>query len=248
MSNILEFDGTFEGFLTLVAFSYEIRVMPERIITHADALTLFDEPLFIQTKEALATRVYHAMKQKFHPKHLRLIHLAWLYDEAPLYKELLTFIRRGFKEASELDDITQPSIKKVHDGANYTLKERHKMLGFIRFVKLDDSSFYAKITPKSNILSLLGEHFKERFNDPWIIHDTKRELALIHKDGTVQYHHVASSELPLLHQEEKHFQRLWQKFFKQVTITERTNLKLQRHFIPLFYRNVMTEFQSLDSE
>lgn len=248
MSNILEFDGSFEGFLTLVAFSYEIRVMPERIITQEDTLTLFDEPLFIQTKVDLAHRVYEAMKQKFHPKHVRLIHLAWLYDETPLYKELLTFIRLGFKEATFLDDITQPSIKKVHDASAYCLKERHKMLGFVRFMQLHDQSFYAKIAPKSNVLALLGSHFKERFNDPWIIHDTKRNLALIHKEGTLQEHHVAAVDLPCLHKDEQHFQRLWKKFFKQVAITERLNPKLQRQFIPLFYQEEMTEFQCLDSE
>ena len=243
MSNILEFDGSFEGFLSLVAFTYEIRVLPERIITPNDTLSLFDEPFVIATNEALANRVYEAIGKKFHPKHCRLITLAWCYDTPPLFIELLTFIRLGFKDPLRLDDITQPAIKAIHDAATYVHKEQHKMVGFVRFVKLQDHTFYAKIHPKSNVLALLGDHFKERFTEPWIIHDTKRKTVLIHQQGIIQSHHVAHHEEPILHKEELTFQRLWKKFFKQIAITQRTNTALQRHFVPLRYRDEMTEFQ-----
>ena len=50
--------------------------------------------------------------------------------------------------------------------------------------------------------------------------------------------------MPKLSKNEKKFQDLWKLFFKQVSIKERENKKLQQNWVPLIYRKYMSEFQS----
>ena len=120
----------------------------------------------------------------------------------------------------------------------------HKMSGFLRFEELEDSTLYAKIQTKYNVLYFLGKHFSKRLNNEnYIIHDMQRKLAFIHTKDFIGVRKVADFDLPLHSASEEKFQKLWKTFFQSVTIQSRENKKLQRQTVPLLYRTYMSEFE-----
>ena len=60
-------------------------------------------------------------------------------------------------------------------------QEAHMFTGFVRFKEIAPLSFYAQIEPVHNILPIILNHFTIRFSDQnFIIHDLKREIAIIY--------------------------------------------------------------------
>lgn len=240
MYDLLSFDGSFEGFLSLLYFAKEKNIHPSNIILPSTPLSLFDFPFYIKTDTTNATLHYQYLKNTFPKKPFHIFNYAFLYETPPLHVKLFEYINIQDKE--QLNDIAIEPTKSINKAYKYVLRERHKMLGFLRFSRLQNSIYYAKCAPKSNILVLLGSHFKARFKHEWIIHDIKRNLALLHSDGRLSLKKVESFEEPLLHTEEATCKKLWKKFFTSVAINSRNNPKTQRQFVPLFYRPFMDEF------
>jgi probable DNA metabolism protein len=111
---------------------------------------------------------------------------------------------------------------------------------------LEDGLLYAKIAPPRNVLPLLGKHFVKRLGtERFIIHDITRGWIVVYDGKSLQMHEVLDASVPRLHEDEKQFQELWRTFFHTVAIESRKNYKVQRNFVPLLYRELMTEFNTL---
>ena len=86
----------------------------------------------------------------------------------------------------------------------------------------------------------MGQHFASRLaNQCWIIHDTKRNLALIGQTG--QYKivpwHLDGNE----YIEKDVIENAWQKYFKNIAIPERINPKCQANCMPRRYWDNLIE-------
>jgi len=236
------YDGSFEGFLTLIYHSFYQKKPAFKIIKDRKDVSLLDEVIEIVTDELQAKKVYESLKEKFEPKHYNKIFHAFLCDSKDFEKPLYDFIVLGFRDQKKLYDINHPSIYYLEKLEREYFRYLDKMYGFIRFVELEDGMLYTKVEGKFNILPFLGKHFKKRLDGlEFIIHDTFRELAYV--DGVI--HKVADFEIPKLSDDEQKFQKLWKLFYEKVTIQERKNLKLQQNLVPLLYRKYMTEFNTL---
>ncbi len=231
--------------MQIVYESYYKKVIPDRILKAGASSSLFDEPIEVFTEEAEALKVLEAIREKLGFDVLTNIKNCYLHDSEPVEMELFSYIRLGFKDSKALKNQTIDCVKRVDDAVFRVLKERHKYLGFVRFQKLEDKSFYAPISPENNILPLLSGHFVDRLRDQsFIIHDRARELALVYDTKEANIFSVKEFMEPSLHDDEARFSELWRSFFKRVAISERKNPKLQRQFAPLRYREFMTEFNS----
>jgi len=240
--NVL-YDGSFEGFLSLVYDVYYDSLSPTSIIKAEPKELLFEPLHLIFTDEAKAHKVLLALQKKFSKEHYQRIFHAFLCDSISFEMELLAFIVLGFKEQKALENITLPAVFKLQSMQNELLRLTHKMYGFTRFEELEDGILYAKIETKFNVLPFLGEHFCKRLgNHTFIIHDMKRSLAFIKDETTRNIKEVASFETPLLSQNETHIRELWKTFFTHVAIENRRNEKLQKSLVPLLYRTYMSEF------
>jgi probable DNA metabolism protein len=117
------------------------------------------------------------------------------------------------------------------------------MNAYLRFEELEDKTLYARIAPPRNVLPLMGGHFRTRLRgENFILHDTARSIALLHREGESSLVRVESFETPTLSVEEASFRRLWKTFFDSVAIESRLNPALQRSHVPLKYRTYMSEF------
>lgn len=237
------YDGSFEGFLTLVYEVYYTKLMPTSIIKTEPQELLFEPLHVVFTDKQKAKKVLLGVQKKFSHENCKRIFHIFLCDTVSFEMDLLKFIVLGFKEHKALDNITIPSIFKLIMMEKELLHLAHKMYGFTRFQELEDDSLYARIETKFNILPFLGEHFSKRLgNHLFIIHDIKRSLAFIKDTTTMSIKDIASFETPNYSENEAYVLSLWKTFFKHVAIENRENKKLQKSHVPLLYRTYMSEF------
>ncbi len=241
------YDGTFEGFLTLIHYSYTHKKSPQKIVRDPHAIDLLDTAETIVTDPAYAKKVFAALKEKFTSKNFNRIFHIFMCDTRDFEKALYDYIVLGFRAQKHLDDINYPSIYYVMKLEREYLRHLHRMYGFVRFEELEDATLYAKIESKFNILPLLGKHFVRRLDGcDFILHDLQRSLAYLQNGEGSVIREVVAFERPKYAPHEEKFQKLWKTFFKAVSIPERKNPKLQRSWVPLLYRKYMTEFSPAD--
>ena len=240
---ILVYDGTFEGFLSLVYEVYYEKLKPIKIYKTLPNKMIFEEIKTIKTIELNSIKVLDAIKAKFPKEILEKILNIFMCDSKEFEMVLLEYIIIGFKEVKQLFNINLESIFYLNNLEKELFKNIHKMTGFIRFEELEDGTLYAKIESKFNIVYFLGKHFSKRFNNQnFIIHDLNRKIAFIKIENNYSIQEVAFFDEPNYSSNEQKFQKLWKSFFSGVTLKERINPKLQRQLVPLLYRTYMNEF------
>lgn len=237
------YDGTFEGFLSLINESYLQKSLPDAITSEEAEPSLIDEQMWIETDEAIARKVARSLQEKFPKEAFQRIKHAFLCDDSHPERELLLYIRLGFKSPHYLDDFAHPIVYAIHAHERRVLSTLHKMNAYLRFEELEDKTLYARIAPPRNVLPLMGGHFRKRLRgENFIIHDTARSIALLHQWGESRMMSIASYDIPTLSSEEEKFRSLWKTFFERVAIESRINPKLQQSHVPLKYRTYMSEF------
>jgi probable DNA metabolism protein len=241
------FDGTFDGFLSVVYAVYYEKIEPSTLqIQGNEQLSLGVEPLFVQTNEEHAARVFKSFRRKVGEEAASYIYHAFLAADDDRFMAMLKYMQLGFKIGHMVDSHLQENfVLKVHKCSRYVEREAHLLYGFCRFVETKQNVFYCKVTPKHDILELLARHFSQRLmNQAWVIHDKTRTKAAIYdgnmylitdvpKDNPVQFEEI---------DEEQQIQGLWITFFNNLAIQARKNPKLQRQLLPLYFRKNMTEF------
>ncbi len=240
---ILLYDGSFEGFLSLVYEVYYKKLKPNEIYKTLPQKLILEEIIDIQSSKENSEKVLEAIKQKFPKKALEKILNIFLCDTREFELDLLGFIIIGFKNKNELFNINNEVVFSLNKLEQELFRLVHKMYAYARFEELEDGTLYAKIDSKFNVLYFLAKHFLKRFNNQkFIIHDVSRGLAFIKNDDYMGVQEVAAFNSPTFSQKEEKFQKLWKSFFSAVSIKERENLKLQQNQVPLMYRTYMSEF------
>ncbi len=241
---ILVYDGSFEGFLSLVYDVYYKKLTPTKIYKNLPNEIIFEEIKDIQTSKENSIKVFKAINKIFPKSIVCKILNIFMCDTREFELNLLEYIIIGFKETKQLFNINIPCVFYLNNLEKELFKNVHKMYAFIRFEELEDGSLYGKIESKFNLVYFLGKHFLKRFNNQnFIIHDINRKLAFVKIEDNYSIQEVAYFDEPIYSSNEQKFQKLWKSFFSGVTIKERINPKLQRQMVPLIYRTYMSEFK-----
>jgi probable DNA metabolism protein len=207
------------------------------------AAGLFDEIVPVAYSAERASRVAEGIRSRGGPEAWFLVVRAFLSDMEERESTIFRFIRSvmdggGSKTANRLDLSEAVHVRRA---AGRTGNEAHKFLGILRFVKYGDI-YYAAIEPDCRILSLVAEHFRNRFADQeWVIHDLRRAEALFWDRRTLSFETGVTADPPT--DEDSFFAGLWKTYFSAAAIRERRNLDLQRRFVPIKYRSHMTEME-----
>lgn len=240
---ILVYDGTFEGFLSLVYEVYYKKLKPIKIYKTLPNEMIFEEILEINTSKDNAIKVLTAIKTKFPKELIQRILNIFMCDSKEFELYLLEYIIIGFKETKQLYNINNSCVFYLNSLEKELFRNVHKLTGFVRFEELEDGTLYAKVESKFNVVYFLGKHFLKRFNNQnFIIHDLNRKLAFVKIQNDFSVQEVAFFDEPNYSSNEQKFQKLWKSFFSGVTIKERINPKLQTQMVPLLYRTYMSEF------
>ena len=242
----LMFDGSFDGFLCVVYDIYYYKITPLSIQTE-EQLTLAENPQTVMTDNSRSWKVFSALKQKISQEAASKVYYAFLSYEQKRFMPIVQYIKLGFSVGHMVDSyLHEDYVRQVHKMANHAVKEAHLLFGFCRFEDTKQGVLYAQITPRNDVLPIVADHFTQRLmNEAWMIHDKARGQAAIY-DGSGFIITPVPKDINIDYADgEENIQKQWLTFFHRIAIEARSNEKLQRQLIPLYYRKNMTEFTKL---
>ena len=237
--NIYLYDGSFEGLLTAIFYSFADK---DELDIQRAALyqpTLLSVPLAITTEDEKVRRVSQSIQERLSWQTWKNIYYLYLSDlsgsEYLSYRYLKLCYRHGDTINLSKD---HPIIHQVDQIRYKVTYEAHRFKGFVRFVELAPLVFYSKIEPDHNILPLLAHHFSKRFSDQkFMIHDLHRQYALVYDLHHTYFHDLTAAEADRLtaQRPDDPYQDLFAIFFDATKIPERYNPRLQRYWMPKRY-------------
>lgn len=230
------YDHSFDGLLTACAIHFQEKkasgIFPE---THYQ-YRFGEETKKIETDPLRAAAFYHELEESFSPDLAHRCGRVFLSDHPNKENMLLAYLSFGFEYGRGFDSLyTHDNVKPVHTIAAAVEWEAARFLGLIRFQEIK-GILYASFEPDNAILGLLADHFLDRLHgEPWIIHDTKRNQAILcngNKWRMVPFRRDFALTLP---REELAIQELWRGYFTHIAIPERKNPRLQAQYMPKRY-------------
>lgn len=165
---------------------------------------------------------------------------------------------RAMQEARRIRDsrkimehLGNKDVAKVFELSRRVSNEAHMYKEFIRFRELENGVLFSEISPKTQVLTCIADHFTDRFPlENWMVYDKTHSAFLVHRKsenwGIVWGEELDREAASRISEQEKEYESLWKGFFQSVSIAERENPQLQRTHLPLRYREEMPEFSCGD--
>ena len=241
-------EPTFEGLLSAIYDAYYSPIKPDIIYSKlVYEENLIDDVIIINSDEAKFQKVYSAIINKISKSVLNKIYYVFLSETKESSNMIYNYVRMGFKLGKDVElyknnDIVlymDKTSKRVHD-------EYHRFTGFVRFKEINNI-LYSSISPVFNILPMLADHFKNRLsNEYFIIHDIKRDIALVYNKEYYYLTNLSETQKDILINtpDEGEYENLWKQYFESVNIEERKNPRLQKRMMPRRYWGNMTEMKN----
>ena len=251
---VLCYPPSFDGWLCAVFVAYEQRCTEQAwLVADRDYQGgLFDSKIDITIDDAKAVRVLAWLDKRF-GKQMHLLVWAWLSERADIGQTLFGVVRYALANptVAVLSDHTHPDIIALHKAVRSVGREKHRMEAFVRFEQLTDGLYFARIEPDFDVLPLIADHFKSRYQDQnFAIFDARRGYGLHHAVGG----HCApivdvddqmlSDPSVAWSPDEARYQEFWQGYFFHASIHERANPRLHRQHLPRRYWRYLTEKQT----
>lgn len=239
------YDRTFDGLLTCIYHSYyedkAEGIYPQDYYQYS----LVNPSRAIVTNHTHSSRVYEAIAQKISSQALKQAYYVFLSNHPNKENLILKYLQLGFKIGSKVESYhTHPDVLPVYQTARKVSFEAHRFYGLLRFAESKDF-LYASFKPDHNILIILAEHFVDRLaRENFIIHDQKRNCALVYDKQEWYLTDFKASDNISLSQTEAFYQELWTRYFTHIGIESRRNKRLQSQFVPQRYRNNLIEFKN----
>lgn len=240
------YDGTFEGLLTAIYDAYYERENPDQIV----AIDNFTDNFlirrrYIDTDKEKSEKVHKAIINKISKEALTYIMYAYLSEHENAGKFILEYLRFGFKVGKIVDSyLSDDRVHNIHRLVTKINREKHLLLGIIRFRLLSNNIYYAPIETQYNTACLLGEHFATRMSDQiFVIHDVKRNYGVFYDKSKWFISSIDKVENLDYDEKELFYQELWKKYFESATIKDRINPKLQASFMPKKYWKYLVEMK-----
>ena len=249
---ILSYDSTFEGFLTTVFEIFEFKYQEPQIIKKGDSQhNLFVNPIQVVTDVAKSDRVIKKLKDQLQNDGVRTLIYAFLSEKVGVEDLLFKVIRYAIANKSQniMKDFSNDAVLQVSQITKSVGREKHRMEAFIRFELLKDGIYFAKIDPDFDVLTLIINHFKNRYQDQkWLIYDLRRrygvyydlinvEIVSLDLDSKL----IESKSIEVFAESEIEYQKLWWEYFDHTNIKERKNTKLHVQHVPKRYWKYLTE-------
>lgn len=246
------YDGSFEGFLSLIFDCYQRKVMPIMIDRNGHVADLFSKAITSTVNEENARRVLKGIIDKSNKRTARFIYEIFLSELDGIEMKLLHLIRYIFDGQSyRISDFSDPIIVDLHRVKKMVGREVHRMHAFVRFQETKDNMWACEINPDFNVLPLIGTHFKDRYPAlEWLIFDTVRQYGIHYGGNTINYITFEDKKIDqrisddTTTKDEKKYQAIWRQYFKSVNIEERNNEKLHIRHVPKRYWKYLIEKQN----
>ncbi|MFV0402003.1 MAG: TIGR03915 family putative DNA repair protein [Oscillospiraceae bacterium] len=238
------YDGSYEGFLCAVFASYTEKEQPALIAVEENLQVTFGQELRrIETDGEKAARVEAGFRKKVGEGPLENCGTGFLSCEPEWEMAVFRYMRLGFAVGEKIIDmLPHPDVLPLNNICKAIRGEAHFTNEFARFAQMDNGVFFARITPKNNVLPLVMPHFAARFAvQPFVIYDTVRQLAGIFDTKGWQLMETDGAPTPKKAEGEEGWTEMWKSFYNAIAIKERLNPKLRRSNCPKRYWQNMPE-------
>lgn len=220
---IIVYDGTFEGFLTVIFTSYKEN-FKVKIESEKDQISFLDQK-YIKTNFEKAKRVEDSIKKNISKEFYYDIKIAFKSD----YKNKDTIIARLIKLSFLKGEKIIKSTNKYAIAFNKMVKnysrEAHAFKGLLRFKEIQEGFLFAKYESHNDILEDLSRHFLQRMpKEKFVIYDKNRNKAFVSIYGNFEVVEILNLDIKESKKEE-FFQNLWIGFYDAIAIKERKNKK-----------------------
>lgn len=234
------YDGSYQGLLTALYQSFKQKEVPVKIVADFDFKNdLFYQQEEIPTDQKKADFFSQQIKEHISSQVLNNIFHAYLSEADKMELYIFRYLFTGFKVGEKVDQfLTKDYVRQVQSLAHKVRHENHRLKGLIRLQEAAGGKYYAAVEPDYKTLILLAPHFKSRFSTmDWIIHDKKREKAVIFSASDQNWLLIDLEKEfePKISAKEEQVQNLWRAFFSAVSIKNRKNRKVQQQFMPKKY-------------
>lgn len=222
-------------------------------ISGMENLELFAEYRTVITDSEKARRVADTIRRKMGEETYEYIYQAALAADREkadcIYRVLAVGLSKytdTFTAHHLMDKLQAPCVCQVFNLSRKVSREAGRYIEFVRFREMENGVLFSEIEAESQVLSLIGDHFSDRFpNEHFMIYDHHYGDCLIHAAGKPWFIWKSAELNPLTDlrysDAEQGMQRLWCAFCDSISIRERENSRLQMQFWPLKFRKWMTE-------
>ena len=215
-----------------------------------------EQQFFCEYVETVETEEKALAVERLIQKHLGM-DAYWKLYHAALAKDRIKgdailgtmFAAREIADSHKIMEyLTNPSVEKVFELSRKVANEAHYFKEFLRFRELENGILFAKIDPKSQVLTCIAPHFADRLPiENWMVYDRTHEMFVVHEARKnwvlVSGLTVDVGKLERFSEEEIQMQKLWKGFCKSISIDERRSYERQRQHLPLWFRGNMVEFE-----
>ncbi len=209
-------------------------------------LELFCDYIPVTPDPQKADKVIGAIRQNISLQAWEAVYRAALSREERKADIIYRFLVAGFHYGpAVMEMLGEPAVQNLFALDRQVGNEAHFFTEFLRFDLMEQDILFAKMRPKSNVLSLVAPHFADRLSgENFLILDVGRSFAAIHPAGRSWYLLSIEKEQAeaLLSQKPNSYRDLWKTFHSAIAVEARKNPKLQRSLMPLRYREFVTEF------
>ncbi|WP_367104014.1 TIGR03915 family putative DNA repair protein [uncultured Psychrobacter sp.] len=263
--SIVLYEPSFEGWLSAVFYVYAHKLQ------HDEALQLIANERYVPSLIAQAThvatngeqaeRVLTKLNQLLGRSGMRQLLWGFLSEKDNIGTTLFNVVKYALDhpERDIMQDLGNLNVLELAQTVKSVGRERHRMEAFVRFEHTTDDIYFARVEPDFNVLPLIGEHFRQRYQDQhWAIYDLTRSYGIYYDKSTSTPSHPAALQTitdldeavlrnpASIHSiDEQRYQRFWQGYFTNVNIKERKNMRLHKQYLPQRYWKYLSEKQVL---
>lgn len=217
------YDGSFAGFLSCVAYSFQYKAYPFYFFTEDKAAKQSLYPLHrIGSDARRAQKTYTDLDTKLSPKAKQLMEYAFLTCLPRRERHIFDFIYANVYGGAQLDPADE-RVRMLTRSAQQLMREADRLLAALGFSDYK-GLFVAELRPKNRVLPLLRPQVCRRFEgQTCLIYDETHQQALCCADGSWKILPLAAlpsgdpSEMDLA------LQALWTQFYNS------TSLRTQAH-------------------
>ncbi len=240
----LLYDGSFEGFLSVVFAVFEYRYAQVDIVAQQRfAPSLFGGEETVYTDAGKATRVLTKITALGGKEGSSMFLRAFLSEEQGIENHLLAVFREMLSAPDQkvLENFGHSSVLAVRKAAKSVSREVHRMKEFVRFEQVGEL-YFARIVPAFDVLPLIVPHFRARFSDQqWVLYDPQRGYGFAYNLQTVVPFTPADAHFGKTSATSDAYEKLWKTYFKHIGIAERKNAAYQMRNMPKRYWQFLPE-------
>ncbi len=197
LKNTLCYDGSFNGFLTLLYIVREHSFNPERIEKKQDQQSvLFLDAGFVPTELKKARFVWNSLRSKNYGG-LKVLYFAFLSEDPHIEMKLFQYYQDLIGNVSlENNALSMTDILYLEQLATMVEKEKLTIERTLYIHSQGDDPTIKIIQPTYNILPLISKFFRIRYKEKeWVIYDAKRSYGLHHRNGNMTFTSLLPDQL-----------------------------------------------------